>query len=323
MEEKENIFEEKNLIDEGICSAKDGKVIVSFDILTGEILENVNRIKTDIDVEYEKAMKDAYIKRKRIVRHNQLTESGKSQFYMLKYSICAMIEMGVSLANVTRIIYLATYMTYDNVLVTGNNKKMDKKKMQEIMGLKRETFRTFYQEAVKAHILKENPDSSFSITNNIFHKGKIVKLQPEFKYMYMKNLGIRELYESVKSSEHSRLAYLFMMIPFVHMKFNILCWNPLEENFDKIELMSFKQLGELFNVKNVRQLSHYLRFYQVDGRHLIAQTVVGNTRRIFVNPSLYSSGYCEPVTIHRIFEAEDRKEKYDIKEKLGLVKDKS
>lgn len=46
---------------------------------------------------------------------------------MLRYIIGEMIDMGLSLANITRVIYLGTYMNYDNILVKGNQDKINKK----------------------------------------------------------------------------------------------------------------------------------------------------------------------------------------------------
>lgn len=189
------------------------------------------------------------------------------------------------------------------------------------MGLEVDAFRSFLKETSNHNVLKENQDGTFTINKHYFRRGKIRTKCDDYKFMYMRNLGIRELYEKSTVREHSRLAYLFMMIPFVHMKYNILCHNPLEEDFDKLELMSFKELGELFDVKNIKQLSHFLRMYQVNGKYLITQTITGNTRRIFVNPSLYSTGYCDVVTIHRIFESEDKKREYDVKALLGVPQD--
>lgn len=76
----ENIFDEKNLIDERICSARQGRVLLTVDVGTGEILGNVDRVRTDRDVAFEKAMKDAYIKRKQIIKHNQLVKMGSLSF---------------------------------------------------------------------------------------------------------------------------------------------------------------------------------------------------------------------------------------------------
>ena len=71
-----------------------------------------------------------------------------------------------------RLMYLATYLSYDGMLRTTQRTKMTKKRMAELLGLKRKTFDRFFAEVTDAGMLIKT-DDGYTMNRNYFVQGKV------------------------------------------------------------------------------------------------------------------------------------------------------
>lgn len=46
--------------------------------------------------------------------------------------------------------------------------------------------------------------------------------------------SVQELYRKTRPQQHRYLGYVFQMLPYINIEYNILCTNPTEENLDLI-----------------------------------------------------------------------------------------
>ena len=124
--------------------------------------------------------------------------------------------------------YLATYLSYDGV-------HSERKRMAELLGLKRKTFDRFFSEVTDAGMLIKT-DDGYTMDRNYFVRGKVE--YPLYQSLYQVYAC---LIRSHSPRLHQYLGYIFLMMPYVNVQWNIVCHNPLEDHLEVIEPMT---LGE-------------------------------------------------------------------------------
>ena len=226
-----------------------------------------------------------------------------------RYQLTQPYAEKLSGATITRLMLLATYIDDSGALMSDNhggrgNKKepLDKKMMQNILKLKDKTFARFWSELCDNQLISEH-DEKYYLSQDMFAKGELTKdklpimaNQDHFiTRLYIDS--IREIYEKSKTSTHATLSYIFRMIPFVNRKYNVLCRNPLEEDFDKIDYMTVgdfcEQVG--YDRSQAARLFHELykpTFMTKKGERFAVRYVSGKDLRkgsfyIFVSPYVY------------------------------------
>ena len=142
-----------------------------------------------------------------------------------------------------RLMYLATYLSYDGILRSTQRTKMTKKRMAELLGLKRKTFDRFFAEVTDAGMLIKT-DDGYTMNRNYFVRGKVERADStRFTRVFIKSM--RALYEATPPPLHQYLGYIFLMMPYVNIQWNTVCHNPLEDHLEMIEPMT---LGEFCDV---------------------------------------------------------------------------
>lgn len=167
-------------------------------------------------------------------------------------------ELNLDSANISRIIYLSTYVDYNNregelfknkLVYHGYRNKievMNKKDIKRILGLTDRTFDRFFKDVKENNLLIENEDGTFSLNEKYFCKGTIAKKDPYFKKGNYTRLYIdttRKLYEGVKVSQHKPLADIFRLIPKLNYETNII-------SHENGKHMTFKEITEFLIGKN-------------------------------------------------------------------------
>lgn len=164
-------------------------------------------------------------------------------------------------ANLTRLMYLATYMWYDGRLVDGRRNSLTAKQLLEKMMLSRKSFQQFYEDMKQRGILTEDANAIY-LNADLFKRGvlpqgylDIVSKNGDcITKLYVRS--IRFLYEHSSRTSDKTLSYLFQMTPFIHYKSNILCWNPFENDPKLIRYMTIEEFAEQigFDKHNIKNL---------------------------------------------------------------------
>ena len=153
-----------------------------------------------------------------------------------------------------------------------------------------------FLDEVNPYYLSEIEDGTLTTNPDIFKRGKL-QGQSEF-YRRLYNKGIRTLYEKAyKKSIH--LGYLFKMLPFINIEYNMLCKNPLEENLDDVEVLTVKEFCEIIGY-DYSQISRLANIYKqitfdVKGKQerfcsFVTDGLDLANGQIFVNPRILYSG---------------------------------
>ena len=176
-------------------------------------------------------------------------------------------NFNLELATISRIIYLATYIDYDNTLVLNNRyssniKKefMSKKDIKEAMRLSKEGFRQFFKEVTEKEILIEiEKNKKYKINEQYFKRGTLTKEDKNrgnFTRVYIKT--IRKLYFYTEPRNHKCLSYMFKLLPFIDLKTNLLVFNPNQETED-LQKITLRDIGDFFGIsKDRKNLNKFL-----------------------------------------------------------------
>ena len=191
----------------------------------------------------------------------------------------------------TRALYLCSYMNYDNLLIEGktHHKPIYESDLIRIWNISRAEMFNTKKELIDLGILIVNKNKTLSISENFCKKGELMKNIKDEKARIF-NDAIREIYKKAKPSEHKKLALLYKMLPYINLKWNMVCSNIDEEIKDLVQPIDVKTLCKLLNQSNVTKLKKDLLSLTVNDRPVVLMASVMNKSIILINPSVYYKG---------------------------------
>lgn len=270
---------------------------------TGETAEVFGKFILE---EQEKAI------RKKFAKKDQEQNQGYFIWALFKY--CDEIFPKMKLPNLTRLFYLSTFIAYDDnrLSLDGGYTFMNKRIVKTKLGLTDKVFTDFWNEMISEDILSEDDNKFVTVNTHLFRRGPIDKrCQRDFSRVYCN--CVRYLYENCSNvRDHTKLAYIFKIIPFVNRKTNIVCFNPEEMDMEKIQPMSFGDFCDKVEYRrsNASRLFKDLIKYTVQGKHLLCYVALDNyaisSMFMIINPGIYYGG-AEHNEAKFIFDVCDRK----------------
>ena len=262
------------------------------DLETGEAFLNVT-VTTERDRQNYKKFLEA--KQKYEFQGAEIQKQYKKygSFVWFLYNAGQVLDLGIQPDELTKLIYISTYMGYNNRLMVSEDESMTKKQMREILRVSEDTFHKFYTSLTNTGILSEDMDKCLYLNTSIFKRGAIKDVKDidcNRTRLYIKS--IRSLYTQAKISEHKLLSYLFQAIPFVNVNYNILCFNPLENDLQKVKPMIMKDFCVVigYSQDNDRRLKTKLKGLRL--QQLPVFSFVDNADGLFcyINPNVYYAG---------------------------------
>lgn len=273
-----------------------------------EIIEH-RELSEDEDISIQKKKKTLTAQQQKILNQkNELKKycnerGGFIQMLCIRNNLL-FNELEIEKQNISRIIYLATFIDYntnqENLLIKhGQNYKiepMNKIDIQNKLKLKGDPFRAFMQDVKKNELLFE-VDGKFYLSNKYFTKGKSNFRTKEYTRIFIK--PVQYLYEHTTPRQHGALSYVYQLIPYMNYETNIICSNPLETDFCKLNKMSLKEVCSMLGLKADRKAVYRLKetlskFYiKVDNQkyYVFAYAVInGSVDYYVVNPLVIWGG---------------------------------
>ena len=188
-------------------------------------------------------------------RKDFLSAVGDGGTYVWNY----FVPLEVNFSNiinptVARLVYLATYINKDNYIAFDNGRIMTRQNIQEVLKLDNRTFIRFLKEARTNNYLLED-DVGFRLPLDKFGKGTMTKEKNQVAAKLFVH-SVRFLYENATVSSHKMLGYLYVIVPYINLTYNVLCENPLETDKDKVRKMTVETLCEKLGL----DVSHSGRF---------------------------------------------------------------
>lgn len=198
---------------------------------------------------------------------------------------------------IAKLVYLSTYMDYNNQLMLTQRTPMKYNDLSVVLGVSNATVWRFWNAVSPKYIYKDK-EGGLYVNGKIFKRGKMqTKEYVMWQQCYIN--GIRTLYKALDMRNHKHFGYLFKLLPYVNVEHNILCWNPWEEDLDKIKPMTLfefcEEIGyDYSHLDELLSIYRSMRF-EVNGKHERFFAIVYDGRyrinaRMFVNPRIMYNG---------------------------------
>jgi len=203
----------------------------------------------------------------------------------------------LSSASVARLIMLGTYCGYDDRLMVTERRQMTRKDAQDILELNDTAFFKFWKE-IAPRFVKEKEGFLWLTDSCTFTRGKLN--QKEHSHFWKSFIyPIRHLYRATKIRQHKHLGYIYQMLPFVNIEFNMLCHDVYENSLDHIQPMTLAEFCEYidFDWSHLNRLLTIYRniTFDVNGHEerfcsIVNDGIDKRNAMIFINPHILYSG---------------------------------
>lgn len=204
-------------------------------------------------------------------------------------------ENSVPPATMARLVYLATFLDYEGNLKMNLHKKMKRSDLETVLRLKKSETYNFWNEVKNTYVF-ENEHGFLCMCSDFSCKGK---LPYKGRYQQVFVNSVQELYCKTSATQHKYLGYVFQMLPFVNVEYNILCSNPIEEELDLIEPITIDGFCSAIGYSK-DQRTRLMRVYSnitfcIDGTQeqfcaFVTQGADIGRTKIFVNPHILYHG---------------------------------
>lgn len=263
----------------------DTKLITETSMSTGEV------------VAYEKNIYDSQIHRENVnyklsekELHQYLnTEIGS--FFFLFYRNLDKVDIKEQYK--ARFIYLSTYidyMTNNLVEITGGKKtSLSYSEIKTVLNVNDKEAKSTIKILRDAGLLtKEN--SSYKMNSIYCLKGNVKSSKNEYIRVFIDNM--RRLYLGTNTRSHKQLYYLFKLLPYVNLQFNILTIETDKENQKDITPLNMNDICGILgvNVKDQKKMYNTLRSFTIDDEYVLCKHVINNMDSYSINPKLYYMG---------------------------------
>lgn len=263
------------------------------------------------EIENRKKRKQAQEEYENKMQYRKIANKENGEFVFLIYNISEALAFGIQPATLTRLIYLSTYMGFDNRLRLTDVTSMQQKDIKDVLKISQSTYERFMEEVLEKKIIFKDEKERLYLDARFFFRGSVPK---EIKNSFDKNVikvyynSVRQIYEKAKVTEHARLSYLFQMIPFVNIQYNMLCHNPLETEMKYVKAMTLPEYCSIvgYSPENAHKLKSFLKKVLLDDIPVFS--FVDNNYGLFcyVNPNIFYVGNSEDkVEILKSFKKEN------------------
>jgi len=168
------------------------------------------------------------------------------RFVLAVYSPKTTYLEGLSQNGVCRLVYLATFLTYDGGLAYNNGIPILKKDLAKVLMVNYAAAREFWKEASAVGALSEKAGQIY-ISQKYFIKGDLRDKNGEFRLckgdcaIRLYSIAVQEAYKASLPREVRSLSYVFRMIPYMNTEHNILCHTSETPFMEYDDRMTFPQ----------------------------------------------------------------------------------
>lgn len=244
--------------------------VVAINMDTGEELANVFIKKGEsIEMQTRKNLSNGqkdYLQKKDTMGELSKTLGGYVHVFYVKDELLYN-KLNLNPADVSRFLYLATYISYNykdkNLLVKkekGKLKPMTQKDIMKLMNLNKSAFYNFIKEMKSKELVIEK-NNKFYINEKYISKGKIKDDEDSYIRLYIDTT--RYLYEHCTSRQHKQLGYVLQLLPYVDFDTNhILINDEKAEIRDIMKLLGLSIEGKNAINKFKKMLLNFTINYQ-------------------------------------------------------------
>ena len=194
---------------------------------------------------------------------------------------------------------LASYAWYNGQLKLTQQTPMKRADIQRVLGLSRSAVYQFWRDVNGKFFTEDANHFLYLNTPNIF-RGKIPKdlRGAHLQKVYIKT--VRELYRHTDIRKHTQLGYLFQILQYVNLEFNILCVDPFETKLEQIQPITVNDFCDLIGYDRsqakrlLKDLQNLKYIYRGRTEYLFSYVDNGaethGAKRIYLNPHIVYNG---------------------------------
>lgn len=263
----------------------DTKIIMETSMSTGEVIT------------YQKNIYDEQIHRKNVnyklseKKLHQYLNTEVGSFFFLFYKNLDKIDIKEQYK--TRFIYLSSYIDYNtnNLIDIRGGKKVSLSyaEIKTILNLSDKVAKSTIKVLKDVGLLiKDN--ETFSLNNSYCLKGNTKSTNSEYIRIFIE--GIRKLYINTNPQSHKQLYYLFKLLPYVNLQFNVLTIETDKENYHDITPINMVDICRILNVniKDQRKMYNILKSFMIGDEYVICKHMIDDMDAYSINPKLYYMG---------------------------------
>ena len=217
--------------------------------------------------------------------HNELIDA-YGNFYFNFYQRLEHIER----QYLFRFLFLVSYINYNNYLSNGKRLYTDVEAF-ELLELGRSETQKTKNYLIANELITINEKKNVIINEKFCKKGEIHKRKSD-EVVRMFNTAIRDIYNSAEPRQHKKLALLIELLPYINLKFNVICENPTEESEENIRAYDMKELCTIlgYDTSKSSRLRKELFSLKVSEEDVIGIFTRRSRTAMYVNPRVYYKG---------------------------------
>ena len=253
--------------------------LVLLDDDTGEIKDSIGEYRTQEQIEAQT---------KYVV--NKEKQTFNSDFTWIVFEYGKELLPNIKDQSLVRLIYLSTICDYDGVLPP---KSVIKKKLK----LSDKYWSYFFKEMRSNNLILEDEETgALCLNKDFFIKGSLKEMSDKRDCTRLFCNFIQDVYDACDNIKSiNQISYLYKLIPFVNRRTNIVCYNPKEQDPEKVYPITLGEFCDMigYSRKNARRLVSDLLSLKCNGQNLIGFFVTNLNQtswKIIVNPHIYYGG---------------------------------
>ena len=253
--------------------------LVLLDDDTGEIKDFIGEYRTQEQIEAQT---------KYVV--NKEKQTFNSDFTWIVFEYGKELLPNIKDQSLVRLIYLSTICDYDGILPP---KSVIKKKLK----LSDKYWSYFFKEMRSNNLILEDEETgALYLNKDFFIKGSLKEMSDKRDCTRLFCNFIQDVYDACDNIKSiNQISYLYKLIPFVNRRTNIVCYNPKEQDPEKVYPITLGEFCDMigYSRKNARRLVSDLLSLKCNVQNLIGffVTKLNQTSwKIIVNPHIYYGG---------------------------------
>lgn len=240
---------------------------------------------------------DAEVKQKQheFLKQKQKLESliGEyfGSFYFCFYD--KLEKLDIPIQHKARFLYLCTFINYDGMLV-DTDKKTSAVKPLALMDLKDKlgiSKTEFYRliGILKDHtLIRENDEGQFLVNERYVIRGTLSTSEKRKEFIRVFFDGVKTLYRGATPRQHRQIYHVFNLLPYINRSHNVVCFNPMEKDFLKIDPLRMQDVCEI--IGTVRNQSSRMRGVFKNISIGDKDLLIFGDEHITINPKIFYGG---------------------------------
>lgn len=196
-----------------------------------------------------------------------------------------------------KFMYLCSYSDYEGNLNWGNEYRgayrgnMRGKDLEEVLGLTRANAHIVKKKLIALGALIEKEDNTLTVSKKLCIRGKLIGRNKQDSSRVFDDY-IKELYVNSNVREHTRLGRFLLLLPYINVNHNVLCFNTAEKDPYKVQVLTIQDITTIMgsDVSHARRTQNDLLKSTVGGEPIFGIFHLWGSETFVVNPRVFYKG---------------------------------